>query len=215
MSYADDLKKGKIERSNLECNKSFIRKSKLFNESCKILEIGCGAGTMTSYLSSFGHDVIGTDVSKELLNYAKKTHQKCTFKFMSGNKIDFPDNSFDRVVSFDVLEHIPDTNMHLSEVYRILKPGGYYLFQTPNKLTNLPYCIVKDKSLTKWKTYHGSLQTKKSLIKKLSKNKFSYSFANINIQNDFFKKKLFFPLTLIDFNKLPIKTNFFVIAKRG
>ncbi|HIH31555.1 TPA: class I SAM-dependent methyltransferase [Candidatus Woesearchaeota archaeon] len=212
MCYKEDLAKGKIERSNLEANKDFLIKTKIINQGMKILEIGCGAGSICAYLNSRGFNIIGTDVSKELLDYAKRNHKGCKFFKMSGDKLRFKDEYFDAVLSFDVLEHIPNVKKHLLEVKRVLRPNGHYLFQTPNKLTNLPYCIMKDRSFTKWKTYHSSLQTKKSLVKLFRENNFAIKFVKININNAFMKEKLFFPLNLINLNKLPIQTNFYVVA---
>src|SRR3989344_2450713 len=193
MGYKQDLEKGKVERSNLEANKEFLRKINILDKKYKILEIGCGAGSMTSYLTSLGYNVIGIDMSNDLLDYAKKNHKTCNFMKMSGDKLKFKDNSFDVVLSFDVLEHILNLEKHVKEVKRVLKEGGYYLLQTPNKWTSLPYSIIKDKSFSKWKTYHPSLQSNVSLKKLFKNNGFSVEFIDINVYNDFVKKKLFFP----------------------
>ena len=66
---------------------------------------------------------------------------------------------FDIVLSFDVLEHIPDVDAYLLDVRGVLKSGGFRLFQTPNKLTNVLFEIRKNGSFTRYKTYHCSLQT--------------------------------------------------------
>ena len=54
---------------------------------------------------------------------------------------------FDVVMSFDVLEHIPDSDRHLQEVRRVLRPGGHYVLQTPNKLTNAVFETIRWRSL--------------------------------------------------------------------
>ena len=83
----------------------------------------------------------------------------------------------DIVLSFYVLEHIPDADAHLSEVRRVLKLGGFYLFQTPNKLTNVPFEIIKNGSLTKHKEHHCSLQTFGSLKRLLVAHGFEFRFV--------------------------------------
>lgn len=213
MNYKEDLEKGKIERSNLEANKKFLRKVDILVKNHKILEIGCGAGSMTAYLHSLGYDIKGIDPSEDLLDYAKKKHPQCKFLRMNGEKLSFKDNSFDVVLSFDVFEHITNSNKHLREVKRVLKKEGYYLLQTPNKLTNIPYSIIKDRSFTKWKEYHCSLQTEKSLKKLFVENGFSIKFVDMPVFNEFIKHKLKFPLNLINFEKFGIRTNIYGIGK--
>jgi ubiquinone/menaquinone biosynthesis C-methylase UbiE len=209
--YADDLKKGKVERSNIELNRRFIELIGGLKSGSQVLEIGCGAGSMTAFLADMGCDVIGTDVSEVLLEYAKKEHKNCRFMKMYGEKLEFPSDFFDAIVSFDLLEHIGKVNKHIEEVYRVLKRGGRYIFGTPNRWTNLPYCIIRDKSLTKWKEYHPSLQTKRSLRKLLNSNAFKFKIYNLKT-NRFIAEKLIFPLNRINFERIPIQTNFYVVA---
>ena len=197
MSYKEDLKKGKIERGNLTQNKLFLKEIKHIKKSQKILEVGCGAGSMTAHLHQQGFNIIGTDLSKDLLEYAQKTHPKTKFVLMNGESLDFEDESFDIVMSFDVIEHIPDTKQHFKEVHRVLKKGGKYIFVTPNKIVNLPYCIVKDKSLTKWKNYHMSLQTKRSICREFSKAGFRCEILIVNSYNKYIDSKLPPPLNII------------------
>ena len=66
----------------------------------------------------------------------------------SGAAIPFATASFDVVLSFDVFEHIHDSDQHLRDVVRVLKPGGRYLLQTPNKWTNLPFELLRH-----WRKY--------------------------------------------------------------
>ncbi len=94
----------------------------------KILEIGAGPSNKTSrFLATLG-DVVGLDIDGEVTgNDALKQAVVCT-----GTEYPFPDASFDAVVSNYVLEHVAAPQAHLREVYRVLKPGGCYIFRTPN-----------------------------------------------------------------------------------
>lgn len=216
------FKKKIINRGNLEANKDFLRKTKLLNKKQKILEIGSGKGSMVNYLRKKGYNIIGTEISKEFIKESKEIYGKLSIKQMSGDNLKFKDNSFDVVLSFDVFEHIPDSDKHLQEVKRVLKPEGYYLLQTPNKITNIPWEIAQTKSF-RHKQYHCSLHTLKQLKKRFSKNKFEAKFIDIPITNKFtlskVKRKLgnlgLFLFKIFNPDKMPsfLKTNFYIIAR--
>jgi SAM-dependent methyltransferase len=57
---------------------------------------------------------------------------------MSATELSFPDDSFDGAYSIHVTEHIEDVELHLSEVARVLRPGGRFVVVTPNRLTYSP-----------------------------------------------------------------------------
>jgi len=222
--YAADLKKGKIDRSNFDANIHFLERSGLFNKGLRILEIGCGVGRLTSYLTQKGFNVIGFDTSITLIKEGNKLYSDVKKFLASGESIPFRDSTFDIILSFDVLEHISDVEGHLSEVKRTLKNGGLYLFQTPNKLTNIPFEIIKRRSFTKYRKDHCSLQTFWSLKKLLNAHDFVFSFANIPIMNEFIEQKVHnvFGITgihllqIVNLDKLPmhLKTNFYVCARK-
>lgn len=213
----------KIHRGNFESNLYFLRQTKLLNKQQQILEIGAGSGALTAYLKKHGFNILGTEIDQNKISAAKK-HFKIKLRRMAGEKLSLPSRKYDLVLSFDVLEHIPDTNQHLQEVRRVLKTGGYYLFATPNKYTNIPFSILKDKSLTLWKKYHCSLYSYSELKKVLTANNFKADFMDIPVVNDFFKHKMSrilgkfseSLLKVINPDKFPLawRTNFYVVAKK-
>ena len=96
-----------------------------------ILEIGAGPTNPTSrYLSSLGR-LSGVDIDPEVLSNDALADARVLeahpFAFP------FPDASLDACVSNYVLEHIEDPIVHLAEVARVLRPGGAYVFRTPNR----------------------------------------------------------------------------------
>jgi ubiquinone/menaquinone biosynthesis C-methylase UbiE len=97
-------------------------------QGSSILEIGAGPPNPTSqFISTIGH-VVGADVDPKV-----KTNEHLTEAFiLEGDALPFGDRSFDACVSNYVLEHVVNPEMHISEVARVLKPGGVYLFRTPN-----------------------------------------------------------------------------------
>lgn len=98
--------------------------------SLKILDAGCGTGILAKKLTVFGQ-VYGIDISKEALKFAKMRGVK--IKKTSLTKTGFLNNSFDIIVSIDVLYHkwIDDDYLVVKELIRILKPGGILLLKLP------------------------------------------------------------------------------------
>ncbi len=98
-----------------------------------IFDIGCGDGQQTvKYMDRIGGKVIvGSDGVKEKLAVAKKRGivTKC---FNIEGKWPLKDREFDVITSNQVIEHILDLDNFLSEAYRILKPGGYFVVSTEN-----------------------------------------------------------------------------------
>jgi SAM-dependent methyltransferase len=96
--------------------------------SGKILEVGSGPGNPTSdYLKTLG-ETHGVDIDSAILeNRALKTASVIKDRFP------FPDATFDACTSDYVCEHLEDPQCHLEEVWRVLKPGGVYVFRTPNR----------------------------------------------------------------------------------
>lgn len=109
------------------------------NEDVKnktILDIGCGFGWMEiNLLNREASHVVGMEVSENDLKTAKKYVKNSRVKFEVGNalKLPFKDSTFDTVVSWEVLEHIPKNceNIMFSEVRKVLKKNGKFYLSTP------------------------------------------------------------------------------------
>ncbi len=95
------------------------------------LDIGCGRGLLLNKLKERGWDPHGTELSEEAAAYARdRLNLPVTTKTLEDAR--FADNSFDLVILWHVLEHVPDPRSTLREVSRILKPGGTLLVAVPN-----------------------------------------------------------------------------------
>ena len=204
-----------IERGNFQSNKEFLEAFLDELKKSKVLEIGCGNGSMTGHLKALGVDILGIDMNEKYIKNAKRRFGEDIFKLMKGEDLKLVDDSFDIVLSFDLLEHIPDIFKHLKEVKRVLKKDGRYFLQTPNRYTSIPFSIYKDRSFTKWKEYHPSLQTRVSLKKKFKEIDFDVEFMKVDIYTEYFRNKLPKILRWIDPQKLGVVTNFYVIAKQN
>jgi len=100
-----------------------------------VLDLGCGSGYGTYYLSIKGaKHIIGIDISKEAIRYCKDQYfnENLQYVTMDGSKLAFKDNSFDCVTSFQVIEHIENLDDYLSELRRVAK---MFFVSTPNKKT--------------------------------------------------------------------------------
>lgn len=101
----------------------------------RLLDVGCGDGVhLDRIVKTFKVKGFGADVSKKSIERAKKQSSK-NIKYFVGSAINLPfnNNYFDRVVSFDTLEHIEKQKKAISEMARVLKPGGKLLIYTINK----------------------------------------------------------------------------------
>jgi len=95
----------------------------------RILDVGCGTGTMLGYLAQFG-DAEGVDVDAEAVGYCHARGLKHVSQ-SAADRLPFDNDSFDLVTTLDVVEHIDDDLGVLREVRRVLKPGGQLLLTVP------------------------------------------------------------------------------------
>ncbi|UYQ90956.1 bifunctional 2-polyprenyl-6-hydroxyphenol methylase/3-demethylubiquinol 3-O-methyltransferase UbiG [Chitinophaga horti] len=101
------------------------------------LEVGCGGGILTEEIARMGFDTTGIDPAAESIttasNHAKAGGLNIRYEQGSGEHLSFPDNSFDVVFCCDVLEHVTDLPRVVSEISRVLKPGGIFIYDTINR----------------------------------------------------------------------------------
>ena len=216
------LVSGKEQRGNFQTNLEFLTEVGLLKQGDKILEIGCGIGSMVFELSDQGYNITGIDISNEAISYGLKKYGDINLEVQATEKLFFEDEFFDIVLSFDLFEHIAQISKHISEVCRVLRKGGYYLFQTPNKYSNAIFETLRHRSF-EWKRAHPSLHTPRQLKRRLSGHKFETRFVKMNIINEFTIAKLQklgsvgWIIRHINFTKLPLcmQTNLYVVARKS
>ena len=101
----------------------------------KILELGCGTGSMwvnNLHLLSGGTSLTLTDFSAGMLETAKANLccERITFQVVDIQNIPYPEKTFDVVIANMMLYHVPDLHRGISEVRRVLKPGGKFYCAT-------------------------------------------------------------------------------------
>lgn len=219
--WRKELQIGKEERGNLGANLEFLTITDLLRSNDRILEIGCGIGSVVFELSRKGYDVTGIDISGEAIGYGLKKYGDIRLEVQAAETLPYGARHFDVVLSFDLFEHIAEIDKHISEVRRVLRPGGYYLFQTPNKFSNVIYETLRTKSL-KWRRYHPSLHSPGQLKRRLAGHGFKTRFIKMNPMNEFALKKfrklgpIGYIFRHVDFRRLPLflQTNLYVIATK-
>ncbi len=102
----------------------------------ELLEVGCGAGDFSLHLAKLGAQVTGTDFSSKAIEIAnlKRATQTSTAQFQvaDAGELPFKDQVFDLVISCECLEHVPDPAKALTEMFRVLRPGGRLILTTEN-----------------------------------------------------------------------------------
>ena len=220
-SWGGGLDRGKEQRGNLQINLDFLAQASKLRTSDRILEIGCGIGTVVFELAQQGYDITGTDISSVAIEYGLAKYGDIRLEAQPAEELAFDDQAFDVVLSFDLFEHIAMIDRHVAEVSRVLKPDGFYLFQTPNKLSNAVFETLSHKSL-KWRRYHPSLHTPGQLKRRLARHRFNTQFVKMDPINEYTEAKLkkLGPLGAlirrVNFAKLPLmlQTNLYVVAQK-
>lgn len=110
-----------------------ILPSALSNKSLKILDLGCGNGSFTQYLSQKGFQVIGLDPSESGITLAKRSFPN--IEFIQGDIYHLPfdrlEGQFDYIISIDVIEHLYLPRIMPQVAKRCLKPHGKLIITTP------------------------------------------------------------------------------------
>jgi len=210
---------------NLDANVSFLEAEGLLGGSLRVLEIGSGRGTLLALLRARGVDAVGIEPNAGLAIDAVRREPPAPVARMSGDRLGFADATFDLVVSFDVFEHIADSDAHLTEVRRVLRTGGIYALQTPNKWTNSVFETIRWRSFTAWRKDHCALHSMTELRQRLRKHGFEPAFRDVPVVNDFFREKVRryvgragpALLRVVNPDRWPLKfrTNFYVVARSG
>lgn len=105
----------------------------------RILDAGCGEGKETKILSEMGAEVIGIDISREMLKLAAKKCLGLDTVFLLGDieKIEITDNELDVVVSLFSILFKKDVSMVLKEFHRVLKKGGELYIAVPHPVRKM------------------------------------------------------------------------------
>lgn len=94
----------------------------------KVLDLGCGSGIFTKNLNSWGANVVGCDLSKNLISIAKKENPNIQFIVCNAEKTPFKISEFDVVTSGLMVHYLKDLKPLFKEVFKITKKNGLFVF---------------------------------------------------------------------------------------
>lgn len=135
-----------------------------------ILDIACGGGGTSKQLTNYFDpaNITGINISQHQINLAAKNVPEAKFEVMSAVDLDFPDQSFDNIISVEAAFHFYTREKFLKEAFRVLKPGGYLvlsdiifnaglLFQMLRKVKIVKESLYPPENIINFKTYKQGL----------------------------------------------------------
>lgn len=130
----------RVSHTDASDNYVFQRSQLAYHEAAKIvsgdvLEIGTGSGYGAAIISPHTRSFVTVD--KYDAAPALTDYPNVTFRQMTVPPLDFPDDSFDFVIMFQVIEHIRKDERMIGEIWRVLRPGGRLVISTPNRKMSL------------------------------------------------------------------------------
>src|SRR5919199_5202493 len=123
----------------------------------RVVDLGCAAGAITHFLSTFGCDVVGVDAEERAVEKARELFPDLEFVVADVAALPFEDASFDKAVAADLVEHLDDATFDrmLGELRRVLRPGGTFTLYTPNAKHVIERLKARDLVLAQNPTHIG------------------------------------------------------------
>jgi ubiquinone/menaquinone biosynthesis C-methylase UbiE len=117
MAYLDDVLREEVDSENLGL----------------VAEVCCGTGEAFAIFEDTIHTGVGVDVSTSMLHKAQASFDNTSLHFVQGDATQMPlaEDTFDTVIMLGGIHHVPDRNALFQQVFKILKPGGVYIWREP------------------------------------------------------------------------------------
>jgi SAM-dependent methyltransferase len=121
-----------------------------YARGCDVLDWGCNNGYGLKILTGVARRLAGLDTAEHCVRAARENVPAIAsdIRLYTGQSVPFDRESFDLVVSFQVIEHVEDCTRYLRDIRSVLRPGGLALFTTPNRLLRL------DPEMKPWNPHH-------------------------------------------------------------
>lgn len=105
----------------------------------QLLEFGCGTGNLAHLICKNGYSVLGVDISERFIEHAQQKYVEqnghLRYQVVGFGKLPFSDKSFDCIYTCAVLEHCYEVDKIITDLDRLLKPGGIMILYTPNMIS--------------------------------------------------------------------------------
>lgn len=130
----------------------------------RALDLGSGCGANLKVLSKYFPSVVASDISVRILEESRQSLESAKYVVSDVEDLPFLAESFDVVVSTEVLEHIPNLEQAVRESWRVLRKGGYLIVSTPNYnnlLGIVKWCkdlVSKTRTWDPWGAHTGGLE---------------------------------------------------------
>jgi len=114
-------------------------------EGARILDLGCGNGSLLSVCQGRGWKLHGIDLSVSAIKLARECHPSVSFSVGDVTEtVTYPPNYFDAIASTEVIEHLYNPRQFIANCYRLLKPRGKLILSTPyhGYLKNLALAVA-------------------------------------------------------------------------
>ncbi len=134
--YADDprVRLGAVYRAAIAAQQHYLDLAAELGTGADVLELGCGGGVISRTLGPVARSVVGIDLSPVAVDQARASAAEpgadVDFRVMDAESLTFGDDSFDLVCGSGILHHV-DLERALSQIVRVLRPGGSALFLEP------------------------------------------------------------------------------------
>lgn len=107
-----------------------------FQKNDLVLDLGCGEGFLISLIPDLTEKIVGLDISKIALNRAReilKDKKKVELRWGNAEELNLPNESFDKIICSEMLEHTPQPRKVMEEIYRVLKNNGLLVISVPDE----------------------------------------------------------------------------------
>lgn len=106
-------------------------------KNIRLLDIGCGSGTLSLYFASMDYKVTGIDISDRAIKACRKSAKALSLKNVDFEAVDFPNKTprgkYDFIIFSEVIEHLSDDMAAIKKVNSLLNPNGILFLSTPSK----------------------------------------------------------------------------------
>jgi 2-polyprenyl-3-methyl-5-hydroxy-6-metoxy-1,4-benzoquinol methylase len=117
----------------------YLLVQKIIDKNDRVLDIACGEGYGASIMSAKTKDITGVDISVDAISYARSKYKNISNAFFVGDAKSYSnDNPYDKLVSFETIEHISDYLAVIKNYNYLLKKNGLLFISSPNRIITSP-----------------------------------------------------------------------------